>query len=202
MKLHISHCDHSVVVKFMEWGETFYFLDREIAPLQPWEQRLIRDCSRFILAESYRLLLFKPGDSLEDTWHRQLDGRFTTPSFLLFADVPRLFERLRTLRCKKVETTLDSARFRVPPHTTRLLTIVEMVNHANAKGAMARTLKHYRDRLREDQWPRLVETISRLLPQVKLYGQGDEFYFDGRYSGGFGMNGGVILHGDEFAVHT
>jgi len=71
-----------------------------------------------------------------------------------------------------------------------------------AHGQIARTLKHYRDRLREDQWPRLVETLSRLLPQVRLYGMGDEFYFDGRYAGGFGMNGGIILHGDEFGVHT
>src|SRR5436190_8466454 len=139
MKLQISHCDHSVVVKFVEWDETFYFLDREITTLQPWEQRLIRDCTRFILAESYRMMLFKPGDSPEDTWHRQLDGRFTTASFMLFADMPRLFERLRTLRAKKLEATLDSARFRVPTHTTRLLTIIEMVRHANARGAMAQT---------------------------------------------------------------
>jgi len=116
--------------------------------------------------------------------------------------MPRLFERLRTLRAKNLEAPLDSVRFRIPTHTTRLLTIIEMVRHANASGAMAQTRKHYRDRLRQDQWPRLVETISRFLPQAKLYGQGDEFYFDGRYPGGFGMNGGIILHGEEFGVHT
>ena len=41
-----------------------------------------------------------------------------------------------------------------------------------------------------------------VLVSLSSFGNCDEFYFDGRYPGGLGMNGGIILHGNEFSVHT
>ena len=47
-----------------------------------------------------------------------------------------------------------------------------------------------------------LDRVRRIIGQARLYGHRDEFYFDGRYPGGMGMNGGIILHGDEFGIHT
>jgi len=50
--------------------------------------------------------------------------------------------------------------------------------------------------LRKDLWEPFLDRVRRIVTQAKLYGQRNEFYFDGRYPGGMGMNG------NEFGIHT
>jgi hypothetical protein len=184
-----------MALRFEDWQEDFYFLPDELKDFHPWQMRLIRDCSRYLVAEGWRLLLFRPEAP-------NSDALFQTPSHVLHLDTARLFKTMLALREKRVETGLDAERFRSPVQRTALLTVTAMNKHPNARGAIAPTLKFFRDRLRAGEWPRLVETVSRFLPQAQVWGHRDEFYFDGRFRDGLGFNGGIILHGNEFSVHT
>jgi hypothetical protein len=203
MKLKITPNQDMVCVRFEGCDRNFYFLPGELAPLQRFETRLIHDLARFIVAETHRLTHYYPGDGECDSPRaRAEDGPFPTSSFQLFLDTNKLFALLRDLNAKGIETEVDSRRLALPDAGPRRLTVTEMVRHPNARGDIALTLKYYRDRLCADYWPRLLDTLSRFLPQAKLFGHRDEFYFDGRFPGGLGMNGGIILHGNQFSVHT
>ncbi len=197
MKLKITHCENSSAVHFSDWDFNFYFLPEELRPLKPFECRLIRDLSNHILAETWKLQIIH----VEETGAR--DGEMKTWGRVLFVDAQKLFAHMLKLREKKLEAIIDLERLRVPHHPTRILTFTQMCRHVNARHEMAKTIKYFHSRLKAEYWPRLVEVLSRYLPQAIIYGHGDEFYFDGRrITGGCGFNGGIILHGDEFGIHT
>ncbi len=197
MKLKISHCENSSQVHFSDWDFNFYFLTEELRPLAPFECRVIRDLSRHILAETWKMQIIH----VSDTGGR--DGALKTDGYVLYVDTNKLFRHILTLREKKLEATMDIERLRTPVSRTQMLTFTQMCKHANARSQFSKTIKYFHDRLKPDQWPRLIEVLSRYLPVAVVFCHGDEFYFDGRrLQGGVGFNGGIILHGDEFGVHT
>lgn len=96
---------------------------------------------------------------------------------------------------------LPVAKFRPTVHGIRLMQWDQMTRHANAGGDMAKTIKHFlqtcigqADKLRHD--------LSHYLECAKVFGHGTEFYFDGRKPQGCGFNGGFIIHGNEYSIHT
>ena len=49
----------------------------------------------------------------------------------------------------------------------------------------------------------LMRDLARLADSATLFCHRNEFYFDGRHlPNGCGYNGGVILHGNSYGIHT
>lgn len=124
----------------------------------------------------------------------------------------------RGFKAQCIEPTWDLASFRSEPVSVKQLTVTEMARHPNAKEGFVTVLGRFRKFLTQEYWERLVETLSRYLPQARIFGHRGcrlehdvELYFDGRFAGGCGFNGGIILRVDHdqplprtatFSVHT
>ena len=130
-------------------------------------------------------------------------------------------------------------RFAMPAGEPAVLGLVEMVRHPNARGEFKPAILRFAKFLQRDpipnplwkidgqappppthecQWTRLRGDLSRMLPKARIYGQPGarheddcEFYFDGRFAGGMGFNGAIILrptsdtlqpHTARYSVHT
>jgi hypothetical protein len=205
MKLKITHSDHCLAITFTGQRRSqnvdydFYFMPQE---LESFGGRLTvaRDCNRYLILENYRLLVVDCSDTTPINGLQ--DATFELPGFALHCDTVKLCRVLLQLHAKKVAAVLDSERFACRPQDIPPLTITQMVRHPNANGPIATTLAFFKRHLKPEEWVRLCRSVSHYLTLSKFYAHRDEFYFDGRYAGGVGFNGGFILHGDTFGIHT
>ncbi len=132
-------------------------------------------------------------------------AEFTCEARIYYCDTRKLFAVAETLRTRKLETptVVDLARLQYRPTEPPKLTLMQIAKHENARFAMARTITHFRRILAPEKWPRLLDELRRILPKAIVFGNEDEFYFDGRkIPNGMGMNGGIIPHGSDFGIHT
>ena len=197
----ISHTQHCVCLRFSDAESAPLYLTVEEMRAAPFPgRRAVFDLSTAVIIDTDRLTLLKFLQS--DPECRCRHGAFETTGRVYFCDTEKLFRVLDILHEKRIGTTLDLARFRPPIMETPRLTIAQIARHENARGEIARTLAFFARELRKDLWEPFLDRVRRIIGQARLYGHRDEFYFDGRYPGGMGMNGGIILHGDEFGIHT
>ena len=197
----ISHTQHCVCLRFSDAeGAPLYLTVDEMRAAPLPGRRAVFDISTAVIIDTDRLTLLKFLQS--DAECRGRHGAFETTGRVYFCDTAKLFRVLDILHEKRIGTTLDLARFRPPIMETPRLTIAQIARHQNARGEIARTLAFFARELRKDLWEPFLDRVRRIIGQARLYGHRDEFYFDGRYPGGMGMNGGIILHGDEFGIHT
>jgi hypothetical protein len=74
------------------------------------------------------------------------------------------------------------------------------------KQQFLKTLLAFRRRLNKEQSHSLMRQLSLYARSAKFFGQNpDEFYFDGRFPGGCGFNGGIIYRENDehgFSTHT
>lgn len=215
-KLTIEHYEHSMKLSFEEGGY-IYATPKELALSNNWRGYIddgnhqgILDPGRIIIVQN---LGTGPG----------ANGHDGTTIHHHWCDTLHLFKVILILRenflsglakakllgsseawafeqaCRKDEVELD----RLP--TTRKreprLTVMQAVLHPNAR-SLGVTLALFMRSL-EPKWrERLMETLSDYLPRAVVTGCYDgEFYFDGRKTG-LGFNGGIILRGQEFSIHT
>ena len=196
----VTHTDHCVSLRFSDSTRSLYLTVQEISAEASPMPRAVFDLTTAVVIEPHTLTLlsFRQSDCERSARH----GAFTTDGQVYFCDTAKLFRTLITLHQKRIETTLNLDRFRVRPVETPRLTVAQIAHHDNARGEIARTLAFFARELRKDLWEPFLDRVRRIVTVAKLYGQRDEFYFDGRYPGGMGMNGGIILHGNEFGIHT
>jgi hypothetical protein len=200
----ITHTDRCVCLKFSDATRSLhyslYLTVAEMTVTPSSFPRAVFDLSTVVVIEPHCLTLLHFRQSECERSAR--NGSFATDGQIYFCDTAKLFRVLDMLHEKRIETTLDLARFRVPIVQTPRLTIAQIACHQNARGEIARTLAFFARELRKDLWEPFLDRVRRIIGQARLYGHRDEFYFDGRYPGGMGMNGGIILYGDEFGIHT
>lgn len=197
MKLKLTHNMNSTVLAF-EDGGSIYAAPHELAkrcePKAPITT-YIDDGYKQGLVKGWQIVLVREPESGGMGKDRGECWRYA-------CDTVRLFKRVLELREKRIETTLDLDRFQEGPRKVEMLGIMQMIRHPHALGRFAPTVKYFRSKLTGDEFERLLRDLSAYLPRAKLYGQVDEFYFDGRIAGGCGFNGGIILHGEEYSIHT
>lgn len=211
MRFKIEHTKDCLVLKWDDGTQrSIYALDEEITRLAEHGRGTIRDIGRLMLIEPGTVCIYYP----DGNWNAET-GRMGADCWRWHVDTFKLIKALVQIRTKRVTGTLDLRRFVGRGRDFPVLTLAQMVRHPNARstpGEMAKSLLHYLRRLEAHLRPRFIETMSRLMASARMHayyrpgrepGQEDaEFYFDGRYAGGMGFNGGVILHGREFGVHT
>lgn len=158
------------------------------------------------------------------TWFRHtevsLDGRNTlkakAPAGILHCDTARLLNTLSLLLAKHdrfpknqwgeippMPFAIEKFRIRIDESLNQPIPTAQAVAHPNARDDMARTLRYFHARLKPDYWKRLLCDLHRYLTCAIVFGHREEFYFDGRrLANGCCFNGGFILHGNEYGIHT
>ena len=177
----------------------------------------VHDIGRLIVCRAWDMAIMRPYDT-------NAQGHFTPDAFRFDLDVPKLMKATRHLcgmnaalprkpcgapgkemdEYTDLEQEVPLSRFQRPAPQLPLLTVAQMVKHPHVgeQKYFIQTLAAFRRSLSGDHWKRLTDVMSRYLPRAKIWGQGkEEFYFDGRKMG-LGFNGGIILRGQEFSIHT
>jgi hypothetical protein len=124
----------------------------------------------------------------------------------------------KAFKGQRIEPTWELDRFRNEPVALPRLTVSQMAHHPNAKEGFAQALRRFHKYLSAECWAKMTETLSRYLTMARIFGHCGcrlehdvEFYFDGRFSGGCGFNGAMILRVDgeqalpgtaSFSIHT
>lgn len=211
MKLTITHdtCPCSILhfPEVADYPSTLYVAPEEMNPTR-WPHYL-RDLNRQAVFDSYRMIL----TSFADMPSRE--GAFQAPSYLVHLNAERFFEILRELHRKKIpRTVIDLDALPSTAEVIPLLGVAQLARHPNLRNPeyLGATLQFFRRALPTDKWlawnagfsvwTGLLADISRIIRRAKLFAHRDEFYFDGRWPGGCGYNGGIILHGDHYGIHT
>jgi hypothetical protein len=202
----VSHSQACVCLKFSD-DATLYLTKEELtAPIN--YQRACFDLSTVVCIQSWRIVLSKCMGTDNADWRRVQCGQYHAPCHVYILDTAKLFRVLAKLHAKQISATLDARKFKNAPEEIPALSITQIIRHPNASPhrgetyGMAKTLAHFHRILEIEQWTRLLAEMRRMLPLAKFRGCGTEFYFDGRFPGGFGFNGGIIPHGNEFGIHT
>lgn len=207
-------------------GMEFCLLRLEMVYVAKEYRHVTQDCSRLIILEPNLIRVLDMGECSYPT----TNGALPPAAYWVWTgiDTHRLLKRVREIR-EKFESTREAAdqaamkrkqfldqcdlplgraeinldKFKIPNIQQRVLAVMEMAKHPNAKGDFAKTVAFMVKKLKPDFVPKLYRDLSRFLGQAVVYGNRDEFYFDGRkMKGGCGFNGGFILHGNEYGIHT
>ena len=180
-----------------------YLMPKELVPDQ--YPHSVNDLSRVAVFYGDHFTLFS--DPVASC--NQQDCAGVAQSQTIYCNTWNLLAIIKTLHDRRVaKTVLDTSKQRrrteEPP-----LTVGQLANHPNLhdKDRFGRTLKHFCRILAngtERTFNDLLRDLSRYVRTAKLYAQGDEFYFNGRYPGGCGYNGGIIPHeyANSYGIHT
>ena len=187
-----------------DYPTSLCLLPKELAPTQ--YPHAVSDLSKVAVFYGHELVLF--GNYRNCDGH---DSATTADAEVIHCNTFKLLEVLRKLYAKKVpKTVLDTARFSTCKPAAPELTIGQIAAHPNLDGRdrFGQTMKHFWKTLTGGEGDRtfndLKRDLSRFLACAKVYAQGDEFYFNGRYTGGCGFNGGIIPHtyAHSYGIHT
>lgn len=209
MKIKTMHTEHCLALRLATPDKSFYITDDELARLVAAGSGTVKDMARTMVFEFGSITLFCPhsdGDPHQES--------IPCEAWRWYLNTNRFLQVLATIRLKKLETELDTNRFGSKGRAYPLLWLGELLRHPNVRNPeeLVKALWYYRRRLKAELWPKFMDTLCRTLASARLYAhyrpgsspehEDAEFYFDGRFPGGMGFNGGVILHGADFGVHT
>jgi hypothetical protein len=206
MKLTVTTTEHNPSIQLnwqlpgTEYPRSLYILPGELTPKQ-WPH-LVMDLARTAVFWGDKLVHYDSPQSCDPRHHRT-----TVAADVIYCDTFKLLNILRTLHDRQVrraEIETDRLNTVAPPP---VFTIGELAKHPNLadRDRLGRTLNRFRKALQggERTFAQLMRDLSRLITSAKLFPNDDEFYFDGRrLENGCGFNGGVILHGNSYGIHT
>lgn len=143
------------------------------------------------------------------------NGITETTGLTIKMDVVKFCDTLRVLRekfwkkdsNKPTRFTLESESFCRPLELGEYPPIPStfaLARHPNAVD-LVRNLRYFSKRLAPDSWVTFRRHLGQLLPVAKIYGSLrdlNEIYFDGRYVGGCGYNGVILLRDTDWSSHT
>jgi hypothetical protein len=222
MKLQIKQLDNCIAFEFGE-RDSDKRAEMSLA-IRPEEMKEVRhyyhaifDGHKVIVLEPHCWTVLNQGEvefNLQDGFQNG-----SMRAWVVFVDTAKLFKRSLELRekflplqekaeCKwRIENipmgivTTSTERFRAKVHEVPPLTWMQILKHSNGHN-LAEAIVSFKKRIRRELLPKLQFDLSRFLQSATVYGQGTEFYFDGRRTGGCGFNGGIIPHRDEYGIHT
>jgi hypothetical protein len=205
MTITLSYTENCAVLTFPESEvcRNLYVTLDDMKEIESKWYPMVHDLNRVAVVDPGRLIIVHVGDlGLDGN-----DATTTVPALVLHMDTKKFFRVVRELYNKNVSTTLDTSKFSGVRKPAPILTVMQMINHPNAsensREYFGQTLVHFRKNLCPDQWVRFVQEMSRRLTCSYVIAQRTEFYFDGRkHPQGCGFNGGFIIHGNEFGIHT
>ncbi len=184
-----------------KYPESVYLLPGELNPVN--YPHIASDCGRILSFWGDRLVLHESVCNLATNGQT---GSFPTRADVLYCNTHKLLAILRTLHERQVrETVVDTDRL-IGQVEAPIYSVAELARHANQKtpNEFGRTLRHFHAQLQggERTFKDLLRDLARLINCAHLYAMGDEFYFNGRFPGGCGYNGGIILHRSSYGIHT
>jgi len=207
MKLHITtHPDRkSLEIQWQMPGaahpHSVYLLPEELTAAK--YPHIVSDCGRIVSFWGDRLVMHESVGNISGSGR---DGQHATQADVIHCNTYKLLEVLRTLHARQVRATDIETSSLTTVETPPLFTVAQLAKHPNMRDPerFGRTLKFFRDRLvnGDRTFAHLMRDLSRMVNQAWIFASGDEFYFNGRIEGGCGFNGGIILHGNTYGIHT
>jgi len=207
MKLHITTHRNRASLE-IQWHlpgqphpQSVYLLPEELTPTK--YPHVASDCGHLVSFWGDRLIIHEGVGNIGCSAN---DGHYQTSADVIHVNTQKLLAVLRILHARQVRATdLETSSF-TSDGATRIYSVMEIAHHANLREGrdLGRTLKYFRDRLigGDRTFQDLIRDLSRLINCAWLYAHGDEFYFNGRFAGGCGFNGGIILHKNTYGIHT